>query len=139
MYYITVKFTNYPKQYLYSCKQKLLTGGIYEIESASKVYGTPVEVLSVATSNPYKEIPLVEILYAKLLRAPARPKLEGVKVFSNAAKGATVVIWPDGTKTSVRCQPGDDFDAEKGVAMCFVKKMFNNRGCYNDWLREVLS
>lgn len=39
---------------------------------------------------------------------------------------ATIVFWNDGTKTVCKCSKGDTFDAEKGIAMCFMKKMFGN-------------
>ena len=59
------------------------------------------------------------------------------KVISNSDKGTTVVLWKDGTKTIVKCQEGEEFDAEKGVALCFMKRAFNNRGCYNDVFKNM--
>ena len=41
-------------------------------------------------------------------------------------KPATIVFWSDGTKTICKCAEGDTFDAEKGIAMCFMKKIFGN-------------
>ena len=35
---------------------------------------------------------------------------------------ATIVFWKDGTKTVVKCQDGDEFDPEKGLAMAIAKK-----------------
>lgn len=49
---------------------------------------------------------------------------------------ATIVIWKDGTKTVVKCQEGDMFDFEKGLAMCFAKKALGNKGNFNDVLRK---
>lgn len=46
------------------------------------------------------------------------------KVIFNAP--ATVVLWSDGTKTVVKCEPNDIFDKEKGLAMAIVKKMAGN-------------
>lgn len=34
---------------------------------------------------------------------------------------ATIVFWQDGTKTVVKCQNGEEFDPEKGLAMAIVK------------------
>lgn len=45
---------------------------------------------------------------------------------------ATIVFWEDGTKTVVKCGPNDIFDPEKGIAMCFVKKIYGNKGRYNN-------
>lgn len=39
---------------------------------------------------------------------------------------ATIVFWNDGTKTVCKCSKVDTFDAEKGIAMCFMKKIFGN-------------
>lgn len=35
---------------------------------------------------------------------------------------ATIVKWSDGTKTIVKCQPGDSPDPEKGLAMAITRK-----------------
>lgn len=55
---------------------------------------------------------------------------------------ATIVIWDDGTKTVVKCQPGDTYDAEKGLALCISKKFFDNKGNFNEvfkkWVPETL-
>ena len=39
---------------------------------------------------------------------------------------ATIVLWNDGTKTSVKCGENDIFDCEKGLALCFMKKALGN-------------
>ena len=52
---------------------------------------------------------------------------------------ATIVKWDDGTKTVVKCQNGDVYDAEKGIALCFMKKMFDNKSYYNEVIKEAIS
>lgn len=56
---------------------------------------------------------------------------------------ATIVFWSDGTKTVVKCQSGDKFDPEKGLAMAIVKKMTGNTGSYcnifKKWVKEEKS
>lgn len=49
---------------------------------------------------------------------------------------ATIVFWKDGTKTVVKCSDNEDFDAEKGLALCIIKKMYNNKGNYNNLFRK---
>jgi hypothetical protein len=53
----------------------------------------------------------------------------------------TIVLWSDKTKTVVKCQDGDMFDHEKGLAMAIVKKMYGNTGKYCDifkkWVPKV--
>ena len=68
------------------------------------------------------------------------PKIKKV-IFNDPA---TIVMWSDGTKTVVKCQEGDTFDPEKGLAMCVVKKMFGLKDFYksfnpafNDWLKNL--
>ena len=51
---------------------------------------------------------------------------------------ATILFWPDGTKTVVKCQDGDRFDPEKGVAMAMLKKYLGGTGRYNDVLRNLV-
>lgn len=48
-------------------------------------------------------------------------------IFNNPA---TIILWEDGTKTVVKCQNGETFDPEKGMAMCFMKKMLGNKYDY---------
>ena len=43
---------------------------------------------------------------------------------------ATIVLWTDKTKTVVKCSEGDTFDQEKGLALCFVKKIHGNERDY---------
>lgn len=40
---------------------------------------------------------------------------------------ATIVIWNDGTKTVVKQSKLDNYDYEKGFAMCVVKKVFGDK------------
>ena len=53
---------------------------------------------------------------------------------------ATIVLWSDGTKTVVKCQDGDIYDPEKGLAMAISKKALGNKGNYcnefKKWLPE---
>lgn len=51
---------------------------------------------------------------------------------------ATIVFWKDGTKTVVKCQNGEPFDPEKGLAMAIAKKVFGNKGNYNEIFKRYL-
>ena len=51
---------------------------------------------------------------------------------------ATIVFWEDGTKTVVKCQDGDEFDPEKGLAMAIVKKAYGNKSNYCNKLKKWL-
>ena len=53
---------------------------------------------------------------------------------------ATIVVWSDVSKTVVKCQDGDIYDPEKGLAMAISKKALGNKGNYcnefKKWLPE---
>ena len=53
---------------------------------------------------------------------------------------ATIILWADGTKTVVKCQEGEGYDPEKGMAMAMSKKALGNKGNYCEvfkkWLPE---
>ena len=49
---------------------------------------------------------------------------------------ATIVFWDDETKTVVKCQEGDTFDKELGLAMAISKKYFGNKGNFNEQFKK---
>lgn len=53
---------------------------------------------------------------------------------------ATIVFWADGSKTIVKCQNGDTYSKETGLAMAIAKKAYGNKGNFNDvfdkWISE---
>lgn len=62
------------------------------------------------------------------------PKLEIKKVIFNDP--ATIVIWSDDTKTVVKCQEGDTYSKELGLAMCISKKFLGNKGNFNEAFKK---
>lgn len=51
---------------------------------------------------------------------------------------ATIIFWTDGSKTVVKCQPGETFDPEKGLAMAISKKVLgNDYGYYETFAKYV--
>ena len=51
---------------------------------------------------------------------------------------ATIVFWADNTKTVVKCQEGDIYDPEKGLAMAISKKALGNQGNYCNTFKKWL-
>ena len=51
-------------------------------------------------------------------------------------KPATVVFWADGTKTVVKCQDGDVYSPETGIAMCYMKKALGNKSNFNNTFKK---
>ena len=70
---------------------------------------------------------------------PNNTNLPGIKdvIFNEPA---TIIMWSDGTKTVVKCQEGEGYDPEKGMAMAISKKALGNKGNYCEvfkkWLPE---
>lgn len=54
---------------------------------------------------------------------------------------ATIVIWADGSKTVVKCQPGDTFNKETGLAMAISKRALGDKRRYYEkfkkWIPEL--
>ena len=50
---------------------------------------------------------------------------------------ATIVFWTDNTKTVVKCS-GEDYDPEKGLAMCICKKVLGDKGNYYEVFKKWL-
>lgn len=61
-----------------------------------------------------------------------RPKIK--KVIFN--EPATIVIWSDNTKTIVKCQEGDTYSKELGLAMCIAKKYLGNKSNFNNEFKK---
>lgn len=53
-------------------------------------------------------------------------------ITANHKKNAFTVVWGDGSHTIIHLQPGDVWDDEKALAMCFVKHMMGDTGSFND-------
>lgn len=74
--------------------------------------------------------------HSDLLKPTCVPVIKNV-IFNDPA---TIVFWADGTKTVVKCQEGDVYDPEKGMAMAISKKALGNQGNYCEvfkkWLPE---
>lgn len=93
-----------------------------------------------STKEPYEL--LAEIFEPFSATAIRTRQLEAImpvaqKVIFN--KPATIVIWDDDTKTVVKCGDRDVYDPEKGIALCFMKKMLGNTGRYYETIKKALA
>lgn len=127
------------KIYAYNTSLDLLSGGVYDIVSSgscggSRGYDSYVTVMYIAPG--YDPI-LRTITEAHLIKGPRKPEKPYKQVIVNESKRTICVVWKDGTHTVMKCHPEDEWDEEKGIAMCFMKKVFQNRGCYYDTFRDV--
>lgn len=137
MYLVTVRFDgNSYKDYNYVSKQKLEVGQKYDITTTTgRTYDNYVTVISVKDMPRNTTYTYAEIGKAVPIRGP-RPDDMIEKVIFNEEKLTTVVLWKDGVRTIVHCQEGDAFDKEKGLAMCYVKRFMQNRGCFNEIFKK---
>lgn len=51
---------------------------------------------------------------------------------------ATIVFWEDGSKTVVKCQKGDVYSKEEGLAMAICKRAYGNDNLFNDIINEAM-
>lgn len=65
-------------------------------------------------------------------------KFEIQTILANKKKGVFTVVWMDGTNTMIHIQDGDTWDDEKALAMCFIKKLYENKGKFNDIFTKVM-
>lgn len=131
-----------PNEYFYLTNLNLITGATYNIVTDNeKTYLNPVLIKEILPyrENSYSGPILRRITSAELVEGAPRPKSKIKSVHFNHKKKTTTVIWIDGSVTTVRCCDEDEFDEEKGLAMCFVKRSFDNRGCYNKIIREIIN
>ena len=103
----------------------------FNITSTGHEFGTPNVMLSGVLVDAFRE-------FNRLYEERKSCTIERV-IFNNPA---TIVIWSDKTKTVVKCQPGDIYDPEKGLALCISKKFLGNKGNFNEvfkkWIPEVV-
>lgn len=133
---VTVQFRGTSKTYEYNTRiDNLIIGGWYDILVDNyTTYNSFVKILGCryGADKRYRTI-----TKAKLIDAPRKPHPYH-KIYVNSKKKVITVVWHDGSHTVVKCQDGDDFDIEKGIAMCFMKRVFDNRGCYNDAFKDTI-
>ena len=69
------------------------------------------------------DLPSGSFPWVRKIESPNYPlpwNLEIKKIIFNGP--ATIILWTDNTKTVVKCDENEEFDPEKGVAMCIWKK-----------------
>lgn len=99
----------------------------------NSIYGTrtPEDLPKVSYSNFYDPKRFERDDVFKLFKLPEIKRV----VFNEPA---TIVFWSDNTKTVVKCQDGDIYDPEKGLAMAIAKKYLGNKGSYCNEFKKWL-
>ena len=134
---IGVVFPNSSKVYVYQTELKLIRNGIYDITvDEGHTYTSFVKVLGPVKTNYDGYIRT--ITKARLVEAPPRKNSRIQKVYINKKKKTVTILWVDNTNTTVTCQNGDTFDEEKGILACYMKRFFENRGYYNEIIKDAI-
>ena len=110
---------------------------VFEVREAT-VEMTPYETCDIMlrlTPNPEKKaMPGLSIRGRNRYEQERRFVAEKV-IFSPPA---TVVYWADKTRTVVKCGKDDEYNRETGLALCYMKKAFDNKsGTFNKALRKA--
>lgn len=81
---------------------------------------------------------LFKMIFRENIRFSTAPQPKGLNIVDVIFnEPATIVMWDDGTKTVVKCDPRYDvFDKEKGLAMAIAKRVSGNKGSFNDLFRK---
>lgn len=124
--------------YLFDSYLDLKVNGVYMIETNfGDKYKNPVKIISKRNREETVNNPLrLTIEFKIIVKAKEVCNFEIRNVWFNEEKGVTVVKWKDDTKTIVRCQHGEKFDKEKGLALCFMKKLHCNNSSFNEVLKH---
>lgn len=113
------------------------------VVNADQIRAAKSAINSVYGCNPKTEA-YIDYVRRCLEKSTTRQKRDAVNpmeidrvIFNDPA---TIVIWADGTKTVVKCQEGDVYSKETGLALCITKKALGNKGNFNDvfhkWIPE---
>jgi hypothetical protein len=133
---VGVTFAGGCKTYYYNTNMKLLLNGVYDIiVDDHTTYDNFITVRGIKEGHDKR---LRTITGAQLMMGPRKPDKPYKDIYVNETKRAICVVWKDGTKTIMKPHPDDDWDVEKGVALCFMKKAFDNRGCYYNAFRDIV-
>jgi len=125
------------KVYEYASTLDFIRGGVYDIVADNvTTYNNSVVIVDCIKGASYNSVR--KITDAKLIKAPKKPDGDVKHIHINEKKKIVTIVWKSGGTTMVKCHPEDEFDAEKGIAMCFMKKAFKNRGCFNDVIKKYL-
>ena len=126
---------------LWVSRHKLVTHTHAELasilEQVRRKYELCIRQYNLEAKDYMKTCLLDSSLYAYF--KPNNTNLPGIKdvIFNEPA---TIILWADGTKTVVKCQEGEGYDPEKGMAMAISKKALGNKGNYCEvfkkWLPE---
>lgn len=92
----------------------------------AKVYITPEMIKKILGNTPIRFYPIDKIAIGITIKDV------------RFSPPATIVFWSDNTKTVVKAQNGEPFDAEKGLMACIIKRITGNTGRYNELFKKYI-
>lgn len=109
-----------------------------ELEFVDYFYGVTMKELKEDLEERLKK-PVRTSKYDLITSTPwspiiIKPKVDRV-IFHNPA---TIIYWKDGSKTVVKCQPGDTYDEEKGFMAAYLKKLLGNDNTFNKEIKKYV-
>lgn len=110
-------------------------GNVHESVSALAMEHRPLDGLSAMLFS-------IDEMHGWPIRSAPKINMPGIKqvIFNDPA---TIVIWADGEKTVVKCQNGEPYDPEKGLAMAISKRALGNKheyyNTFKHWLKKYNS
>lgn len=131
------------------CDTTLCGNKIYTIRADADTGFRITDTINAIADNYVKkeDCPLCQAVFngmAEAITVPdlktPQPKFGGyisknlyiTKTIANAP--AFIVFWSDGTKTTAKCSMADRWDAEKGLAICVLKKLQGNT-----WVQQLFA
>lgn len=142
---------NYSAKYhIIKCKEDLIIGAKYKLTITSNdrysdfTYQTTAQIINCITSKKVKQFN-IDINSLDLITDATLSQLAPIddninNIYFNKEKRTTTILWKDGSYTTVKCSENDEWDEEKAISLCYMKRKFNNRGCYNEvfkkWIKE---
>lgn len=93
---------------------------------------TPVQEFSI--SVPVTTSPSIPYLSSYEVRSLLGMDIKIKEVIYH--EPATIVYWSDNTKTVVKCQEGDTYNKELGLALCCAKKLLGNKSNFNNAFKK---
>ena len=137
-----VKSVNYPEDFIANLKETIKKANSpYGLSGYNEVYGTEIDRLNsrilrqcYLSKGLFKPNAVACITEEKNMNYDVRSSIKDV-IFNYPA---TIILWKDGTKTTVKARKGEKYDPEKGFAMAVCKKMFGNEGNYYKVFKEYV-
>lgn len=112
-------------------------------DQITKNFAELARKLYLGTAEAKAEIKRVlNTAYGRSAMTPANSRYGAISSFAISKvifnNPATIVFWADGTKTVVKCQEGDTYSRETGLATAIAKKALGNKGNFNDVFKKFI-